>query len=696
MYALGIMRGKGAFFMKKYRLMIFVLAALCLMAIAAVSAAEEMGSGELNAYNAASCEGKHTWRLDVLVPWPEDPAEFHGNPCMYCDEIAEIREHTQDCTNPGVCRHCGGASSNWVIHENLDTSKYVVDPDNPGVHGYYCSACNKLDNSSARSHSVSCANPGVCVDCGYKDGGMIVSHQWVWEYVQYPNEPDKHGYRCSACGEFQSLDTHSADCTDPGVCRKCGAEWEDILTFHKLDNAQEVPVPDQPGFHGEQCTACGEYLYLDEHSATCANPNICKDCGAPYAGEDVAHQKDKSSMKFDDKNHWYACLNCNEQLNKSDHYTVCNEPGVCARCGYEGDIERFSHTRADDYQYNQEMHWTYCKDCGKEFDSEPHFVDCFDQTMTCTGCGMPGAAQAHVDHPKAGEYQYDADGHWQYCPDCRQNVHQDIHFALCTEEPGVCIVCGYADEDMELAHESSGDETVYKGDNTHWWFCESCGDRLEYNHYDKDGDNRCDYCQWEMSGNSPSLPPVTAPVLPGDQTVYLTKKGYGAAVEIAVTNPDAGLGFGALTAASSNAAVVKVENMLETDPVSIFRLTGLKAGKATITVTTPRGKKASMQVNVQKAQQEMILPENEQLVIRDEAFIGLSAAEFVYLPSGITAVGDRAFKDCLNLKRIYIPDTVTAIGEDAFVGCDSLMICTPRDSAAHAYAIENSIAGIAE
>jgi len=66
--------------MKKYRLMIFVLAALCLMAIAAVSAAEEMGSGKLNAYNAASCEGKHTWLLDVLVPWPEDPTEFHGNP----------------------------------------------------------------------------------------------------------------------------------------------------------------------------------------------------------------------------------------------------------------------------------------------------------------------------------------------------------------------------------------------------------------------------------------------------------------------------------------------------------------------------------------------------------------------------------------------------------------------------------------
>ena len=43
MYALGIMRGKDAFIMKKYRLMIFVLAALCLMAIAAVSAAEEMG-----------------------------------------------------------------------------------------------------------------------------------------------------------------------------------------------------------------------------------------------------------------------------------------------------------------------------------------------------------------------------------------------------------------------------------------------------------------------------------------------------------------------------------------------------------------------------------------------------------------------------------------------------------------------------
>lgn len=44
----------------------------------------------------------------------------------------------------------------------------------------------------------------------------------------------------------------------------------------------------------------------------------------------------------------------------------------------------------------------------------------------------------------------------------------------------------------------------------------------------------------------------------------------------------------------------------------------------------------------------------------------------VEIPKGVTAIGDRAFYDCINLKSIIIPEGVTAIGESAFYNCINL------------------------
>ncbi len=42
------------------------------------------------------------------------------------------------------------------------------------------------------------------------------------------------------------------------------------------------------------------------------------------------------------------------------------------------------------------------------------------------------------------------------------------------------------------------------------------------------------------------------------------------------------------------------------------------------------------------------------------------------IEDGVTALGDEAFRGCLNLRSVTIPDSVTSIGENAFLGCTNL------------------------
>lgn len=73
------------------------------------------------------------------------------------------------------------------------------------------------------------------------------------------------------------------------------------------------------------------------------------------------------------------------------------------------------------------------------------------------------------------------------------------------------------------------------------------------------------------------------------------------------------------------------------------------------------------------------------------AFYGCSSLTSVTIPYGTKTISDEAFSYCTRLSTITIPDSVTSISEDAFYGSDNVTIRCSEGSAAHDYAVANSI-----
>lgn len=73
------------------------------------------------------------------------------------------------------------------------------------------------------------------------------------------------------------------------------------------------------------------------------------------------------------------------------------------------------------------------------------------------------------------------------------------------------------------------------------------------------------------------------------------------------------------------------------------------------------------------------------------AFYGCSSLTSVTIPDGTKSIGDEAFAQCTSLQTVTIPESVTSIAADAFDGCDSVTIRCKEGSAAHEFAIAESV-----
>lgn len=78
------------------------------------------------------------------------------------------------------------------------------------------------------------------------------------------------------------------------------------------------------------------------------------------------------------------------------------------------------------------------------------------------------------------------------------------------------------------------------------------------------------------------------------------------------------------------------------------------------------------------AASSITLPEGL-LTIEEEAFLGATSLENVYVPEGTTSIGARAFANS-SLQYIELPASVESIADDAFEGCDELEVYAPEGS----------------
>ena len=73
------------------------------------------------------------------------------------------------------------------------------------------------------------------------------------------------------------------------------------------------------------------------------------------------------------------------------------------------------------------------------------------------------------------------------------------------------------------------------------------------------------------------------------------------------------------------------------------------------------------------------------------AFYGCTSLTSVAIPDGTQTISDEAFAQCASLQTVTIPASVTSIADDAFSGCGSVTIRCKEGSAAHDFAVANSI-----
>ncbi len=208
------------------------------------------------------------------------------------------------------------------------------------------------------------------------------------------------------------------------------------------------------------------------HYALCTNPGICAECKQPYSGSEIRHEGlDWDNYVFDENHHWLACANCDVHYNELSHIAVCSAPGKCRTCGanFSGDTRGHNFTGKTDH--DDTYHWAVCDFCGALGKKVAHFANC--QTLgVCGGCGISYTGN-NIIH-SATYYRYDDTKHWSICIDCGSKCYEGEHEASCKDD-SMCVKCKYPVTGGTLHHFS--DWNIWEFDKTyHWQICNVCSD----------------------------------------------------------------------------------------------------------------------------------------------------------------------------------------------------------------------------
>lgn len=237
--------------------------------------------------------------------------------------------------------------------------------------------------------------------------------------------------------------------------------------------------------HWGTCDVCGEESYEDYHAITCTSDGVCTICGAQncFNPDGVDHNKEWDVV-IDAICHGSVCKDCGKVIYREKHIVECAEPGACLECGFDAcvDPEMEHDISYSTYKYDEQYHWTYCKDCDMVASRYVHSDSCQNPGV-CTDCGATEIENPYTEHDWTNwkdeqEYKYDTEYHWQYCRDCGEAYpYKDEHEASC-KTPGVCQYCGATDVKAELEHDWSWSDPYVSDSEYHWIACRDCGEKM--------------------------------------------------------------------------------------------------------------------------------------------------------------------------------------------------------------------------
>ena len=88
---------------------------------------------------------------------------------------------------------------------------------------------------------------------------------------------------------------------------------------------------------------------------------------------------------------------------------------------------------------------------------------------------------------------------------------------------------------------------------------------------------------------------------------------------------------------------------------------------------------------------ESVIIQNGVTEIGTKSFEDCTKLTSVSIPASVKTIGIGAFKGCTSLRDFNVPSTVTTIERGAFTECENITLVVESGSAAHTYAVENSV-----
>lgn len=226
----------------------------------------------------------------------------------------------------------------------------------------------------------------------------------------------------------------TATCTNKAVCELCGQEYGNFKHTYDKTVATEGYL-----YKAATCTSAAKYFYSCQCGAKGGTTFTQGEALGHSYTEKVAEEYLKSEATCSAKAVYFvSCTTC--QAVGTDTF----ESG-----------EKLAHTYGEEWQSDENGHWQTCS-CGEKSDSQAHIpgAEATETTaQSCTVCNYIIKEALGHQHQFGGEWQSDANGHWQACS-CGEKADSQAHSfdggkvtkAATESAEGVktftCTVCG--------------------------------------------------------------------------------------------------------------------------------------------------------------------------------------------------------------------------------------------------------------